>query len=154
MYCILGECGSGLWTSLGRPTWFSIDNVNVLIMYCILGECGSGLWTSLGRPTWFSIDNVNVLIMYCMLYYRWVWCRTRWTSLASPTWTCWRYQSASCQTTWGTCGSVPASLTVPSMWGGRRSRHTNPSWQVRLGHYLSTSTSPLSAAYQPPGFNP
>ena len=122
---------------LNWPTWLNKGEIKQIKLK---GECGSGLCVHL----WPAQSDL-VLIMYCMLYYRWVWCRTLWTSLASPTWTCWRYQSASCQMTWGTCGSVPASLIVPSMWEGRSSRHTNPSWQVTLllhhyYYYYTTNT--------------
>lgn len=63
---------------------------------------------------------------------RWVWCRTLWTSQDRTLWTWWRCQTAGWPMSWEGCGNTPASLTAPCVWRDRSSRHTKPSWQVRL----------------------
>lgn len=61
---------------------------------------------------------------------RWASSRTLWTFQANPTWTCWRSRSVNCPTTWGTCGSSPASRTAACTSEGRSLKATKPSLQV------------------------
>lgn len=112
------------FSAILKPWWLLLMVMHIVIRY----RAATKLLLRLEKDfLWVSCCCVMTLFAH-----RWVWCRTRWTSPASPTWTCWRCLSVSWLTTWAACGRAPGSPTAACSWGDTSLKHTNPSWQVGL----------------------